>query len=155
MNRIMRMGRLPSSLEAIFERSELTVHSLDNDGSSNESYLCAFVPTGDNGLQISGWRAAPRYHATPVIAIADEPVEDRFLQSLVAGADDLLLAGDQNGLQRRLAALAERPPVERTNARCADGLDNDLDGYIDCEDYQCADDPACGAAPEYAAPFDG
>ena len=126
MNRIMRMGRLPSSFEAIFERSELTVHSLDNDGSSNESYLCAFVPTGDNGLQISGWRADPRYHATPVIAIADEPVEDRFLQALVAGADDLLLAGDQNGLQRRLAALAERPPIERDNRGSVVVVDPDV-----------------------------
>lgn len=36
---------------------------------------------------------------------------------------------------------------ENTNARCDDGEDNDLDGYVDCEDFDCSDNPnvtVCG-----------
>jgi hypothetical protein len=30
---------------------------------------------------------------------------------------------------------------------CTDGLDNDGDGYYDCDDYDCAGDPACDVDP--------
>ena len=30
-----------------------------------------------------------------------------------------------------------------TEQICDDGLDNDGDGYVDCNDFDCLDDPAC------------
>ncbi|MCA9544660.1 MAG: hypothetical protein KC613_09735, partial [Myxococcales bacterium] len=38
---------------------------------------------------------------------------------------------------------------------CDDGVDNDGDGFIDCVDWDCGDDPACGPAPEPEICFDG
>jgi endonuclease I len=43
------------------------------------------------------------------------------------------------------------PTLEDSDRACEDGLDNDEDGYIDCEDYDCSRDPAvtvCGEPPE-------
>jgi hypothetical protein len=44
----------------------------------------------------------------------------------VVGSDSLLTAGDGG-----------------TETDCDDGLDNDNDGFTDCDDTDCADDPAC------------
>jgi hypothetical protein len=37
---------------------------------------------------------------------------------------------------------------------CDDGVDNDHDGTVDCDDTDCTDDPACRVAPLYAAPIE-
>jgi len=39
---------------------------------------------------------------------------------------------------------------------CSDGIDNDFDGDIDCEDQDCLSDPACGIGPTnlYGVPFE-
>lgn len=37
---------------------------------------------------------------------------------------------------------------------CTDGIDNDDDGDIDCDDLNCADDTACNVIPPYAGPFE-
>jgi hypothetical protein len=39
------------------------------------------------------------------------------------------------------------PTKENTSALCVDGVDNDGDGKIDCEDPDCADLPVCDAQP--------
>ena len=31
--------------------------------------------------------------------------------------------------------------AEEAKARCTDGVDNDLDGFIDCEDWDCNYNP--------------
>jgi hypothetical protein len=36
---------------------------------------------------------------------------------------------------------------------CDDGVDNDLDGDVDCDDADCEGDPACEASARYMAPF--
>jgi hypothetical protein len=44
-------------------------------------------------------------------------------------------------------ALAQAPPAagaESTPEACADGVDNDGDGYVDCADQDCARFPQCG-----------
>jgi hypothetical protein len=40
--------------------------------------------------------------------------------------------------------------VVATPESCADGLDNDADGAVDCDDADCALDPACGACADDA-----
>lgn len=42
-------------------------------------------------------------------------------------------------------------PAEETNASCSDGIDNDDDGHVDCDDFGCSRNPAvtvCSAPPE-------
>ena len=34
------------------------------------------------------------------------------------------------------------PITENDDETCADGIDNDLNGYTDCEDYQCSRNPS-------------
>jgi hypothetical protein len=34
-------------------------------------------------------------------------------------------------------------PTETTETSCADGIDNDCDGFVDCDDTDCSSDPAC------------
>jgi hypothetical protein len=41
------------------------------------------------------------------------------------------------------------PPANETN--CADGIDEDCDGFADCDDGDCASDPACVCLPRGAA----
>jgi hypothetical protein len=41
----------------------------------------------------------------------------------------------------------EIPEIETS---CTDGIDNDLDGYIDCEDVDCIGDEACSMVALYA-----
>ena len=37
---------------------------------------------------------------------------------------------------------------ENTDAACSDGFDNDGDGFIDCDDFDCTDSaPSCGGGP--------
>lgn len=114
LKHIMRMGPLPASLEALVRREELSLHSPDADGAGEDGYLCAFVPSGETVAKVSAWRADPRHHTTPVIALVDDPSDDDFLPPLVAGADDLLMVSDLGGARRRLAALASRGPVRRS-----------------------------------------
>lgn len=35
--------------------------------------------------------------------------------------------------------------VENTDAACSDGIDNDADSYVDCDDFNCIGTVACGA----------
>ena len=37
--------------------------------------------------------------------------------------------------------------AENTNAACADGVDNDCDGYVDCNDYNCSRTAAVTVCP--------
>jgi hypothetical protein len=37
--------------------------------------------------------------------------------------------------------------IEQTAALCSDGIDNDSDGLTDCQDWKCADQPACCTIP--------
>lgn len=37
---------------------------------------------------------------------------------------------------------------EETETNCTDGVDNDLDGDIDCDDSDCAGNPACSVLPQ-------
>ena len=39
------------------------------------------------------------------------------------------------------------PPEASEAGACADGRDNDRDGFTDCADSDCVGDPACGPAP--------
>ena len=36
---------------------------------------------------------------------------------------------------------------EDTEAACSDGVDNDGDPYVDCDDYDCSGTPVCGGEP--------
>ena len=36
---------------------------------------------------------------------------------------------------------------ENTDAACMDGMDNDGDGYIDCDDYDCSMNPGVTVCP--------
>jgi cysteine-rich repeat protein len=36
--------------------------------------------------------------------------------------------------------------LESSTELCADGMDNDLDGQVDCADSDCLGDPACSSA---------
>jgi hypothetical protein len=47
-------------------------------------------------------------------------------------------------------ATAQPEPDKELN--CSDGKDNDGDGVIDCEDADCADNPACQSPPPSAKP---
>ena len=50
-------------------------------------------------------------------------------------------------------AAPPMPPVATED--CSDEIDNDRDGRTDCADDECAQDDACGAIMDYAAPFPG
>lgn len=39
------------------------------------------------------------------------------------------------------------PACKDEEEACGDGVDNDDDGFVDCEDDECSDDPACDEAP--------
>jgi hypothetical protein len=41
---------------------------------------------------------------------------------------------------------AIHPGAESTDAACVDSVDNDCDGYVDCDDYDCACAVACGGS---------
>jgi subtilisin family serine protease len=58
----------------------------------------------------------------------------------------LLAAGGAFGLQETTPfTVGGGPPL--TETVCDDGIDNDGDGYTDCDDSDCAADPACGPPP--------
>jgi len=40
------------------------------------------------------------------------------------------------------------PASEVPNSTCQDGIDNDCDTYTDCNDTNCATDPACACRPK-------
>ena len=53
---------------------------------------------------------------------------------------------------RALTCEGQPPPVssEADDAACSDGIDNDGDGFVDCDDYDCSRNPAvsvCGPQP--------
>lgn len=43
----------------------------------------------------------------------------------------------------------EPAPNEVPGSTCDDGIDNNCDGYIDCADSDCNDDPACQLPPDW------
>ena len=42
---------------------------------------------------------------------------------------------------------AQASSPENTNAACSDGVDNDRDGYVDCNDFSCSRNPALTVCP--------
>ncbi len=59
----------------------------------------------------------------------------------------LIGCGDE--VDTESGVLYGAPDVEYA---CDDDLDDDGDGDVDCDDADCADDPACMNAGAYAAP---
>jgi hypothetical protein len=37
--------------------------------------------------------------------------------------------------------------LENTDEKCTDGADNDGDGYLDCDDFDCSMNPAVTVCP--------
>ena len=65
----------------------------------------------------------------------------------------LVLAGMAGGLGACEDDIV--PPYgapDTTWEDCANGEDDDGDGDVDCDDIDCADDPACAQAGAYGAP---
>jgi hypothetical protein len=44
--------------------------------------------------------------------------------------------------------------MENTNATCGDGVDNDCDGFVDCNDFDCSRSPTVTLCPRDAGPPD-
>jgi hypothetical protein len=48
-------------------------------------------------------------------------------------------------------AVPARAADENTDASCSDGIDNDDDGFTDCDDFGCSQNPLVTVCPEPAA----
>ncbi len=66
-------------------------------------------------------------------AVCDDECVDVFYSSAHCGGCNQACAGE--------CYDGQCYEDENTNARCDDGEDNDLDGYTDCEDFDCTSDP--------------
>ena len=64
--------------------------------------------------------------------LTDKMLDARALRSLLLLLAVLLAAG-----------CIEAPDTEI----CNDGIDNDIDGLVDCDDADCTDDPSCEGTP--------
>lgn len=64
-------------------------------------------------------RSQQRFGSLPVLAIVDWPSEEDFQRAFAAGADDVVVVDDDEGVLRRIQALAAREP--RADGRRANG----------------------------------
>ena len=74
-----------------------------------------------------------------------------FLFIFSAHAHDVNGDG-QEGLAEAIHALQVAAGIiqnEDTNLTCTDGIDNDHDGYVDCDDFNCSQNPAVTVCNEH------
>tara|TARA_B100001750_G_scaffold204020_2_gene180180 strand:+ start:109 stop:2316 length:2208 start_codon:yes stop_codon:yes gene_type:complete len=74
--------------------------------------LAAIVSGHEAADELREWRADPRFHQVPVIALVDYVAEGPFRDALVAGADDAVARSDRAALTRRIATLRGATPTQ-------------------------------------------
>jgi Ca2+-binding EF-hand superfamily protein len=135
-----------------------------NDYSSQTSILTNLTPGNYTLNLLTGWQLQ-RVEAggtTDVDATLVTPVPIAFqIQSDSLTGVQLLFATDggevvfgDGQLEVTVAVddSIEQPDAENTVARCSDGVDNDADGYVDCQDFDCqALDGLCEQGAENTA----
>jgi len=65
-----------------------------------------------------------------------------LLNQLSTCPDDICSPGETS-----CTCAADCGPISFSETGCADSIDGDCDGFVDCGDGDCADDPVCSAVP--------